>query len=506
MGDIEGGAAYEDQVKAQLAAAKAKIQAGALAVIFQDSDWGGASTALGKGNWNLEQMGIPNDSLSSAVVAPGYQLILYRDRDWKGDTYAIKGDAGELPGNWNDQASSLTVIEDQSGFPDDRRGNQDRNQGQPQGGAGNVGVLPPDMFGRAVKVRPGVVAVGNVASWKAKGYFAGTDSIYDPFPTYEENGRIWWYPVRVENEWNPAGNGYDEIVKGGIRVKVTYRAQWKPPAGHTPNPNGPVHGGPLPEGRRLTDDQLAAMKYPPAPAYVAGTVVNQADIARWKELHPGGAPVPKPGDPVVPPPPPADGSGGLSPEAIEWYTYGYNRGAGFSVLSYQPATALQLQWFTEGYNDAVNGRARRYGVGPMAPGAIGLGPQLNIYFELVATLFGLKVPYDVAFSEMSGIVGQVVRYGVKWKLTDDDRRGWGLAGPWGAVADLAREEYGDDPGAYGAPVFVGAKTVDGARLVEPSELRMRFGARWYTKIRPQMVTPRGRRGYVVPPPAPARRY
>ena len=52
---------------------------------------------------------ISNDTISSVMVPPGYELVLYAARDFVGAARRITGNVPYLGDDWNDIASSLQV-------------------------------------------------------------------------------------------------------------------------------------------------------------------------------------------------------------------------------------------------------------------------------------------------------------------------------------------------------------------------------------------------------------
>ncbi len=125
-----------------------------------------------------------------------------------------------------------------------------------------------------------------VRYWRTHG-LSTIDPIYNDWWTYSQAGYL-WIPFRREYTYNPAGEDHRDLITetdasqgaGSIKV-VSYHA--------IPYP-GTVQasGGTMPAGRFLSDSQLQAAQYPPAPVVQNGVVVNQADINQWKQFHPGG--------------------------------------------------------------------------------------------------------------------------------------------------------------------------------------------------------------------------
>jgi hypothetical protein len=81
------------------------------AQLFTDTDYGGASATLEEGTYNLgDGTGtVKNDTVSSLKVAYGYQVVVYTDRDCKGDIQIFNADKPRLPSYLNDTISSVRV-------------------------------------------------------------------------------------------------------------------------------------------------------------------------------------------------------------------------------------------------------------------------------------------------------------------------------------------------------------------------------------------------------------
>jgi hypothetical protein len=90
------------------------------ATVYKDCSYGGYAVSLAPGSYNLTQLmalGVLNDDISSLHIAPGYQVILFKDDNFQGDAWVLSGDIDCLvnlsyngqPLNLNDWASSLIV-------------------------------------------------------------------------------------------------------------------------------------------------------------------------------------------------------------------------------------------------------------------------------------------------------------------------------------------------------------------------------------------------------------
>jgi|GEM_PF-740037 len=84
-----------------------------LVTAYIDCNYGGFSGGFGIGNYTKYQlgaMGIREDGISSLHITEGYQAILYQDDNFGGATTVINSDNSCLNTIWNDQVSSMRVI------------------------------------------------------------------------------------------------------------------------------------------------------------------------------------------------------------------------------------------------------------------------------------------------------------------------------------------------------------------------------------------------------------
>ncbi|MBL8298904.1 MAG: phosphatidylinositol-specific phospholipase C domain-containing protein [Rhodanobacteraceae bacterium] len=78
------------------------------AAIYEHEDYKGRMQILRPGSYNLSDLKLGNDSISSIRVGSGYTIKLYEHSDFRGDTKTLAADASGL-GNFNDEASSIVV-------------------------------------------------------------------------------------------------------------------------------------------------------------------------------------------------------------------------------------------------------------------------------------------------------------------------------------------------------------------------------------------------------------
>jgi len=233
----------------------------------------------------------------------------------------------------------------------------------------------------------------------------------------------------------------------------------------------------------------ADSQFPPAPAYVQGRIVNQAQIDAWWRAHPnyrdqrsnsGGLKVQAPAADNAYGLPPAAAIGARVSAALEAaYTVGYDsvlRAAGVLPRRYLPVRfdAAGWQFYNLGRSEALEGKPRRYGHGPMAGG--GAPWEQNYWFELYPALFNKGVYLDriAQFTSAGALGAWLERFGVHYKILgdvpSDYRAGFKLSGPQGAIRRLAERDYGNDLNRYGVPAFVGALFSDGPRILSPAAL------------------------------------
>jgi ricin-type beta-trefoil lectin protein len=81
----------------------------AAVILFGDANYGGAVQLLPPGNWDVSDLTIGNDQLSSLKVAPSTQVVLHYDGAFLGPVKAFQGDASYVGDDFNDQASSINI-------------------------------------------------------------------------------------------------------------------------------------------------------------------------------------------------------------------------------------------------------------------------------------------------------------------------------------------------------------------------------------------------------------
>ncbi|MBD2545157.1 hypothetical protein [Planktothricoides raciborskii] len=77
--------------------------------IFVDRDFKGQGAVLPLGNYDYNQLGIPNDTLSSLKVPPGYRVTLYEHGGFTGRSKVVTGDVAYIGDDFNDITSGIKV-------------------------------------------------------------------------------------------------------------------------------------------------------------------------------------------------------------------------------------------------------------------------------------------------------------------------------------------------------------------------------------------------------------
>lgn len=84
----------------------------AIAVVYEHTGFGGRYQLLAPGRYDVGQLSIGNDVISSVMVPPGWRVTLYQHAGFQGATVSLTADTPAVPSNWNDQASSILVEAD----------------------------------------------------------------------------------------------------------------------------------------------------------------------------------------------------------------------------------------------------------------------------------------------------------------------------------------------------------------------------------------------------------
>jgi hypothetical protein len=81
------------------------------ATFYYHCSFSGPSSQLGRGNYSIDQMGLPNDSISSLRVPAGLTVVLYQ-HIFSGRSFAVTGSADIdclVNYGFNDETSSIRI-------------------------------------------------------------------------------------------------------------------------------------------------------------------------------------------------------------------------------------------------------------------------------------------------------------------------------------------------------------------------------------------------------------
>lgn len=84
-------------------------QPAAVVTLFEHFQFTGQSAVLGVGSYDVHQMRLPNDSLSSLRVPPGLRVTLYEHGGFGGRALVVTTDTGDIGKAFNDLTSSVVV-------------------------------------------------------------------------------------------------------------------------------------------------------------------------------------------------------------------------------------------------------------------------------------------------------------------------------------------------------------------------------------------------------------
>jgi len=79
------------------------------AIIYEHANYRGRYQCLQEGRYNVEDLTIGNDTLSSVRVSRGNIVHLYKHRDFSGRRGVLKKDSAFVGDSWNDIVSSIIV-------------------------------------------------------------------------------------------------------------------------------------------------------------------------------------------------------------------------------------------------------------------------------------------------------------------------------------------------------------------------------------------------------------
>ncbi|MPM45834.1 hypothetical protein SDC9_92526 [bioreactor metagenome] len=78
--------------------------------IYSDANYQGNVQQLKPGYYNINQLSIGNDTLSSIKIPRGFVVRLYEDANFKGNYVTLRNDVPYIGDYFNDKVSSIIVI------------------------------------------------------------------------------------------------------------------------------------------------------------------------------------------------------------------------------------------------------------------------------------------------------------------------------------------------------------------------------------------------------------
>lgn len=116
-------------------------------IVYQDCDYRGASQIVEAGNYrNMGELEFRNDSISSIRVPNGFEVTIYEDDRFDGTYARIDRDISCFDDQWNDEVSSIQVVDKTLRSRGDNRrdqpfrGNRDRDNYENRNGLGDRNV------------------------------------------------------------------------------------------------------------------------------------------------------------------------------------------------------------------------------------------------------------------------------------------------------------------------------------------------------------------------------
>lgn len=82
---------------------------GPMVILYEDCSLRGNNRNLTPGRYNVRDMGIRNDGLSSIRIPSGYSVTIFKDDNFRGGSRTYYSNVYCLDGQWNDQASSVII-------------------------------------------------------------------------------------------------------------------------------------------------------------------------------------------------------------------------------------------------------------------------------------------------------------------------------------------------------------------------------------------------------------
>lgn len=80
--------------------------------LYKDSDYRGARQVLAAGSYDLDEIALGGDSVSSIRIPPGWRVVLYEHKGFQGRSKELTRDTSFVDDSFNDLTSSLRVYHD----------------------------------------------------------------------------------------------------------------------------------------------------------------------------------------------------------------------------------------------------------------------------------------------------------------------------------------------------------------------------------------------------------
>ena len=102
-------------VATALSEARRVLRPGGSVLFYEHEKYGGKVWVVPPGSYRwVEDVGIPNDSITSIKVPKGYKCKIFEHADFNGLAREITGSIANLGDDWNDKMSSLKVYKSAS--------------------------------------------------------------------------------------------------------------------------------------------------------------------------------------------------------------------------------------------------------------------------------------------------------------------------------------------------------------------------------------------------------
>lgn len=124
--------------------------------VYQHGDFGGSAVTLGPGAYDMDEIGLPNDSISSLRVPSGLRATLYEHANFRGRHKSFSSDASWVGDDFNDIASGILVEKVITVYMHGDYGGQSQTLGIGRYQAGDITL--PDNNISSVRVPQGLMA------------------------------------------------------------------------------------------------------------------------------------------------------------------------------------------------------------------------------------------------------------------------------------------------------------------------------------------------------------